>query len=258
MMLLMCSTVFGQIGGSYARIETIDGKTIEGKVINIAYGDSVVLEIPPSNTLTILWDDIREMNFIDKEVKERIQDETRVKPPKTYYPFTTNSWNFSLDLGFPFGLDSWGDPSLTPAVHVGVGYSFKENLQLGATLGHEAYFWPNNGYAPLGIEFRGRVDRDKIQPFYYVQTGYGFLTYSEYHFNNSSMVTGGLFANTGIGITAKRKHHRSWYLKLGWRRQYGYAEYEANVWQPSGSVPAKFEEQIQYNRIDLRLGWMWD
>jgi len=139
-MLLMCSTVFGQIGGSYARIETIDGKTIEGKVINIAYGDSVVLEIPPSNTLTILWDDIREMNFIDKEVKERIQDETRVKPPKTYYPFTTNSWNFSLDLGFPFGLDSWGDPSLTPAVHVGVGYSFKENLQLGATLGHEAYF----------------------------------------------------------------------------------------------------------------------
>lgn len=255
-LMVLTSTSYAQVKQNYARVDLKSGTTVEGKVIKIDYQKSIDLFVNQQDTLHIPWGDILNVSFIDAEIKERAR--ALVKPQKVNKPFRDSGTYFFFDAGIPLGLDYWGDPVAGGSVNFGYGKGFNYRHHLAATIGYDAYLWPDVTIVPLGLEYYGRFKEQNKSWFYFYGTGFGLPHLSEYSWRDNSKVTGGLYFNPGFGITNKRHEKRSWYLKFGYKYQTLKAEYQGFVWEFGSSRVAQIKEEIFYHRIDIRFGLRFD
>ena len=258
MLLLVCiaSLSFGQIAQNYVRLEMKSGIVIEGELVKIKYQHQVDILAKQGDTLSIPWTDIQTLNFIEEEVKERVS--YAFKPKKVDVPFNDSGYYFLFDFGVPLGIDYWGDPVAGGTVSFGYGKSFNYKHHLAATIGYDAYLWPDVTVIPVGLEYYGRVQKHSRSLFYFYGMGYSFPHVSEYTWLDNSKVEGRMYFNPGIGVTNKRKSSKSWYLKFGLKYQSLKATYDARVWEFGSQRNARVTEFINYQRFDIRFGWRFD
>lgn len=252
----VASTTYGQESANFIRLELKTGIILEGQALKIEYNDHVDLLTSTSDTLTVPWDDIASMSFIDKEIKERAR--AMVKPKKANVPFNDSGYFFQFDFGIPLGLDYWGYPVAGGSLNVGYGKSFNHQHHVAATVGYDAYLWPDVTIVPLGLEYYGRFKEQNRSWFYFYGMGYGFPHISEYDWMDNSKVNGGVYFNPGFGITNKRNDSRSWYLKFGYKYQPITASYTGYVWEFGSNRLASITENVYYHRIDIRFGLRFD
>jgi len=161
--------------------------------------------------------------------------------------------------GFPFGLDSYDYPSLGISANISVGKRINQHVNLGVTLGYDLYWNPTSGIIPLGLEFKGRVNKMGFSPFYYLQTGYGFMGYSEYETSRrQGEASGGLFFAPGLGIMNKKKEQTTWFVQFGYKMQNSKANYWYSVWDGGMNREVFVTEKISFRRFDLKFGYVFN
>ncbi len=238
------------------RIELKSGMIIEGKLVSIDYQNQVEIRTPIGENLIIAWDDMAELSFIDNEIeKHRLQTRRLIRPQKEY-GFNDSSTFFSFEFGTPFGVDFWGDPVMGGTLQMAYGKSFDYKNSLALVTGFEFYLWPDMTFIPIGLEYRGRVQKEGFSWFYYLQAGYGMVPWSEYTSDwlENSSAKGGLYVNPGVGITKKTHPKRSWYFKFGYKSQTASAEYDSHFWNLNSVDIVRVKERIRYHRVDMRFG----
>jgi hypothetical protein len=246
----------GQLSKNYVRVELKSGVTIEGEMVKIEYQKQVDVLIAPGDTLFLPWADISTLNFIEKEVEQRVKYLSR--PKKVEVPFNDTGFYYFIDFGVPVGIDYWGDPVAGGSVNFGYGKGFNYNHHVAATVGYDAYLWPDVTVIPLGLEYYGRFKEQKKSWFYYYGMGYSWPHLSEYSWFENPKLQGGMFFSPGFGFTNKRHQKRSWYLKFGYKYQTLKASYDATVWEFGSNRIARVDEEIFYHRFDIRFGIRFD
>lgn len=249
--ILFSFSALAQQGG-LTSVTTKNGMTVKGELVNLMQGEFVELKTPLGTNLRIGWEDIATLDFLPAAQQV-------VKPSRTNYPYNDSTYYLSLSGGYPFGLDSWGYPSVGFSVSATVGKSFGPKVNVGVCLGYDFYWHPNTGIVPLGLELRGRTKDIGFTPFYFLQTGYGFVGYSEYESSwRSGQATGGFFASPGIGIMSKKRPHSTWFLQFGVKMQTTKAEYWDRIWDFNTPRDVFVEEKVAFRRIDLKFGYIFD
>lgn len=255
----LASNVYAQDELHYVHVELKSGLKIEARLISISYGDSVQLLLPTGKNMVVPWDDMVELDFIDREVNKKIQNQAKQRK-RTQYPFHDSAWTFFFDFGTNFGLDYWGDPVMGGTVQTGFHKRISYQTSIGIGTGLDLYLWPDMGVLPVYLEYKGRFRPGSYSWFYYVQAGHGFVPFSEY--DNSwlsySKATGGFYFSPGVGFVNKWKSGRSWYMKFGYKVQHARAEYNGWIWGGIDETPARIEEDIRYYRFDIKLGYEFD
>ena len=227
------------------------GLVIRGEIVKMEQNEFVEVKTPIGTTLRVEWVDIQSLDFTSTPVYR--------EPQKISYDYNDSSYYFSLSGGFPFGLDSWGDPSLGLSATAVFGKSFGQRVNCGLLAGYDFYQWPNTGVIPLGIEYRGRVHKTGFTPFYYAQTGYGLIGFSDLERGQELGETkGGLFFAPGLGLMGKKREHSSWFVQFGFKMQQTHSSYWEVIWDGGNAVDAFIEETITFRRIDLKFGYVFD
>jgi hypothetical protein len=249
-MMMLSLSSFAQLRNS-ATVVMKSGMVIKGEVIALKQNEYIEIMTPLNTTLTLEWADIQTLDFTSGT--------PYAKKGKLAYAYNDSSYYLSLSAGFPFGLDSWGDPSLGFSASGTIGKSFGPRVNLGVNLGYDFYWWPNTGVIPLGLEVKGRVHKTGFTPFYYMQAGYGFVGYSDFESNNQLGDTkGGIFFAPGLGIMNKTREHSAWFLQFGFKMQKTTSSYWDTFWNGGGQSEVFVEEEITFRRIDIKFGYVFD
>ncbi|MFT5722934.1 MAG: hypothetical protein ACI9JN_000039 [Bacteroidia bacterium] len=256
LMLCFFTGTNAQVSVNYVRVQLHSGTNIEGEMVKIEYQKYVDILMPNSDTMHIPWVDIASLDFITKEVHQRAKQ--LVKPKKKNVPFNNTGYYTFFDFGIPLGLDYWNYPVAGGSGTYGFGRSFSHNHHVAATIGYEGYLWPNVTVVPLGLEYYNRFKEQGRSWFYYAGTGFAFPHLSEYTWLDNSKVKGGGYFTSGFGITNKRHLKRSWYLKFGYKYQTISATYQATIWEFGSNRAAEVSEQVNFHRVDIRLGFRFD
>jgi len=238
--------------GELSRVTLKSGAQIVGKVIELDPEKGVKLELAGGKQIEISMDHVEEITPTTMVSSQIPVQFTKVKErhdwkDKGYYVYG--------NLGFPLGVDSWGDPSLNVSVLVGGGYTVNKNLSLGLSAGTDFYWWPNSMVHPLALEVRTRLNQQSFTPYLSLQGGYGFLGSAE-HWSESN--SGGLYLSPGLGITSKYRENLAWYFQMGFRSQTINGAYEDGFWDGFNWITRIVEEKITYNRLDLRFGFWFE
>jgi hypothetical protein len=257
LIVIFSSTVsFGQTPG-VSTVVLKSGLVVKGKILKIDLTDKLVIELPSGGSLEIKMEDIEQLTLADSQPNAASSTLPYEKVKPQAIPFKEKGYYAKVDFGLPFGLDTYGDPSLNVSISMSGGHVLNRHLSLGLATGMDFYWWPNSVVNPLALEARGRFYNDNFTPYYSLQVGYGFLTSSEYWSENTK---GGLFIAPGVGIISKKRDHTAWNLHLGFRSQTMQGEYEDWIWRQDlqRSVLAQIHEKIVYNRLELRFGFWFE
>ncbi|MBO6515970.1 MAG: hypothetical protein JJ975_05400 [Bacteroidia bacterium] len=259
-LLIGFSAAKAQVEGELnsVRIELKSGLIIEGKLVRIEYQKEAEVLTPIGENIVVPWEDMAEMNFIENEIR-KLQKE-RIRQRKPDLPFKDSGFVFSFEAGTPVGIDYWGDPVMGGTIQMSVSKGLGRSNSLGLVTGFEFYLWPDMAFVPFGIEYKHRFKPESPSWFGYFQAGYGSVVASEYTSGwvNNGIASGGVYFNPGMGFTVKRNEKRSWFIKMGYRYQTAYAEYDSQVWTFDHFVSTRIEEQIYYHRVDLRFGFVFN
>lgn len=254
-LLLFCSTMAFTQTRSITTVTLKTGMVIKGEVVTIKQGEYVEIKTPLVSIMQIKWEDIQSIEF--DMVEPSAQDFK--KPDRQDYAHNDSSYYFSMAGGFPFGLDSYDYPSLGLSANITVGKSINQYVNLGITLGYDLYWNPTTGIVPLGLEFKGRMNKMGLSPFYYVQSGYGFMGYSEYETSwRQGESSGGLFFAPGLGVMNKKKEHTTWFLQFGYKLQKSESNYWESIWDRGTNRDVFVTQNITFRRFDMKFGYVFN
>lgn len=230
------------------------GLIITGKIIEMDVSDALKIEMPNGSVITLKMTDVEKVSFDDLPAASRPQYTPRVR---VLAPYKSQGYYFHGSLGFPFGADSYGDPSLNISLMLSAGHTFNHKLALGLATGTDFYWWPNTVVNPVALEIKGRFQESSFTPYYSLQAGYGFVSSAEYWTDN---VGGGLYLAPGLGISSKNREHSGWMFHVGFRYQEMSGAYTDWIWNPvtGQREMAEVEEKLKLPRLDLRFGYFFE
>jgi len=233
----------------YSKVTLKSGLVLTGKIISMDVASTMELEVSGGIKVELDMKDVAEIKPAEMTDSESYLP--RVRREKLRYDFKPKGYYLGADIGLPFGVDTYGDPTLNVSFMLKGGYTFNRLFALGLVTGTDFYWWPNTVISPLAIEIKGRLRYDGFTPYYSIQSGYGFLTSAEYWIEETK---GGWFFAPGFGLIAKNREHSGWNLHFGFRTQ------SAEGLSESFGFPGPIfiKEKIVYNRFDVRFGFFFE
>lgn len=232
----------------YASIKLKSGLTIKGKVVEMDLQKMVKLEVPGGGVVEIDVADIDEidLNAAQTDVYNQPKPKYKIERPN----FKEKGYYVTTGLGFPLGLDTWGDPSMGLSFQVSGGYTFNQHVALGLATGSDVYWWPTTSITPIALEFKGRLNKTSFSPTYGMQAGYGLVTYTDWW---NSDTKGGLFLSPTFGFSSKRTEHAIFGMSVGLRSQAMTVVSQNTIFNGTEFAPVEETRDIRYNRFDLRF-----
>lgn len=236
----------------YTRVTLKSGASIVGKVLELDPEKSVKIELAGGNVVEIAMSNVLEISPVGTESEIKAVEAKHAKPE---YEWKKKGYYLSGNLGFPFGVDSWGDPTLNISLMIAGGYTFNEKFSVGLATGTDLYWWPNSMVHPVALELKARLSNKSFSPYITFQGGYGFLGSTQIWSEENS---GGLYLAPSVGITSKYRPNVAWYFQMGFRTQSIKGAYEDGFWSGTEWVQSVVEEKVTYNRFDLRFGFLFE
>ncbi|MCB9245423.1 MAG: hypothetical protein H6606_03245 [Flavobacteriales bacterium] len=232
------------------------GLSITGKIVEMDANEFIKLELPNGSLIELKMSNVERV-ILDAASAPATSTSHSGSRSRLAMPFKEKGYYIQGSIGFPFGTDTYGDPSLNISLMLSGGHTFSQYLALGIATGTDFYWWPNSVINPVALEVKGRFQSSSFTPYYNFQCGYGFLSASEYWTSNTS---GGLFLAPGIGLMSKNREHSGWYFHAGFRYQEMMGAYEDWIWSPQlqQSIRAEIEERVNFSRLDLRFGYFFE
>ncbi|MCB9262373.1 MAG: hypothetical protein H6607_08370 [Flavobacteriales bacterium] len=245
------------------KIETSSGKILIGELLDMEYEKYVTISTG-MDSLTILWKDIVEIDFT-RPLKIKDYNIDKMNQASRFFDIKSHGIYIMGDVGFPLGgSNQYVEPVLGITSQISVGNSWGYRKNLAILVGHDFYWAPQMGFLTTGIEYLGRMKTGGKSWFYYVNGGYGKVTYSEYLSSwwrngvEDNVSEGGLFGGVGIGYLRKRHENNGLYFRLGYKIQNAYVEYNDEIWRDGNWLYEKVKENISLARFDARIGFYID
>lgn len=238
------------------KVKLKSGLTISGELEAISQGDYVEVKTPIGKVIHLNWEEIEELDLSPEQ--HIIVQEIKLKTRKPDLPYNDSTFFLKASLGFPFGTDTYSDPTIGLSSTITAGKAFGQRARLGLTIGYDWYWWPNTGVIPIGLEYQTRFQKEGLSPYFYAQGGVSKLGYSEYEENFAGESKGGGFWGFGFGFTQKKQKSGAWFIQIGTKTQYTTAEYWDTVFDDFGTHSAFIKEKLAFHRMDLRFGWCFE
>ncbi len=228
-----------------ATVYLINGRVLQGTIINSVFEDYLTLEIDEVTHVDIRLDKIKSIYF-GKYTPEPAVKEVRQRPA---YQYEFQRGFFSMaDVGLLLGQSGSGRRAMFSAnmVH---GFAFQPHLQAGLGIGVD----PRETIATLPVyaSLRGTLMKRKVSPYYFLNAGYGFAfknqNYTGFQFTK---VRGGLMLQPGVGYQVHMRNS-ALLLAVGYRLQRSFLEYTTPDW---GGGEIFYSEKRLSRRVSLSLG----
>lgn len=227
---------------------------MKGVVHEYVQNEYVEIYTPMGTFMKIQWDDIQEIDFSPSTSNGA---KTVLVERKKLYPMADKGFFLKMNLSTGWRLDSWGDLSLVPGGELSIGRTFRSQHLLSASVGYHYYFFPDNAFTPICLEYDYRLRKEGKTPFFYVRSGYGILSFSEYIRWLNGTAKGGLNTGFGIGFMKKTRPHSTRFFSIGMTRQLMSAEYWDQIFDDR--IRDVFvKEKVFYNSFDIRFGYIFD
>lgn len=165
---------------------------------------------------------------------------------------TISRYMGAVEWGFLYGKieNPWNNPPTyvaSPSVLFFNGYRAHRLFVIGATLGFD--FYDNILITPIALGIRGEVLNTRVSPFYSIDAGYGtaFLS-SKSHGRD---LDGGWLFNPALGLRVNTGNKTAYTIGIGYKTQ------RVDTETISGWWASQITQRITYNRLSLRMGFMF-
>lgn len=224
-----------------------NGKTVYGTLVNSVFEDFITLEYGELERENIPIEKVVSIHFGE------YQASNAEKKTETFFRRERGFFH-TTDLQMLIGESSGGYGYSNMSLQTVNGYAFSPHLMLGLGSGFDKY--GDFLITPLYASVRGLIVERKISPFYYVNSGWGFMwkpedqeNWIDYHDSG-----GGFHFQGGLGYQINMKQSALTF-SAGYRLQKTHLAYTINGWDWGGSTETTISEERLLRRFALSFGF---
>lgn len=230
-------------------VQLKNGKVIKGTLVNSVFEDFITIQYSELEREDIAVERIASIHFGGSELLDK-ENSTIERP---YFKREKGFFHL-IDFQLLFGQDSNNYGYTNVSFHTVNGYTLNNRLMLGLGTGLDKY--GDFMMTPVYASIRGLIIERKVSPYYYLNTGWGFLwnpkdqedwiDYQESH--------GGFYLQPGLGYQINMKES-ALTLSAGFRFQKTSMSYTMRGWDWGGQSETVIDEERLLRRFVVSFGF---